>query len=124
MPIYYRKENKAFAQELRRNMTKQEKQLWYKFLRGYKPQFRRQKQFGKYIVDFYCSKAKLVIELDGGQHFTDGGENYDKERSAYLENIGLRILRFMNTDVDQRFNAVCETIDENVKNYIEGSAEE
>ena len=88
---------------------------------GYR--FRRQKVIGSYILDFYCSKARLVIELDGGQHYTDDGEDYDKERSVYLENLGLRILRFTNTDIDRRFNAVREAIDENVKNHIEESAE-
>ena len=99
------------AQELRRNMTPQEKYLWYDFLSQYPVRFRRQLTFGRFIVDFYCAKAKLVIELDGGQHYVGNGPAYDAERTAYLEGLGLHVLRFTNNEVDREFRAVCEAID-------------
>jgi len=82
MAIYYCERNKQRAQELRRNMTRQERHLWYDFLQSYSVQFRRQKQIGPYIVDFYCSRAKLIIELDGSQHYEEEVNAYDKERST------------------------------------------
>lgn len=111
MPFYYSKSNKRFSQELRKNMTRQERRIWYDFLRGYALQFRRQKQFGRYIADFYCSAASLVIEIDGGQHFTEEQREYDEIRTCYLESLGLRVLRFSNDEVDKSFDAVCEKID-------------
>ena len=123
MVYYYSENNKPLAQELRRNMTRQERHLWYDFLSSYPVRFRRQKQFGRYIVDFYCSGAKLVLELDGSQHYTEEGIEYDAERTAYLEGLGLTVLRIPNSDIDQYFYAVCEWIDQNVKSRInkEGS---
>jgi len=106
------------ARELRKDMTPQEKELWYKFLRRYPVQFRRQVTFGRFIVDFYCAKAKLVIELDGGQHFVGNGPAYDAERTAYLEGLGLRVLRFANNEVDREFRAVCEAIDRAVAEHV------
>ena len=113
--ITYNEQNKKNAQNLRRNMTPQERHLWYDFLKTHPVQFRRQKQFGDYIVDFYCSAAKLVVELDGGQHFSDEGLKYDENRSKYLELLGLAVLRYSNADIDRRFKAVCEQIDLTVK---------
>lgn len=115
MVYYYSEKNKPLAQELRRNMTPQERHLWYDFLSGYPVRFRRQKQFGRFIVDFYCSAAKLILEVDGSQHYTPDGMEYDEERTAYLEGLGFQVLRFSNADVDRRFRAVCEYIDQNVK---------
>lgn len=109
--IYYSGMLKAKAQELRREMTAQERKLWYVYLRRHPVQFRRQKQFGRYIVDFYCSSAKLVIELDGAQHGTEEGMIHDRNRTAYLESLGLDVMRFSNRDVDQRFEMVCAAID-------------
>ena len=77
-------------------MTKEEKHLWYDFLKNYPERFLRQKIIGKYIVDFYCSAAKIVIELDGSQHFEDKGIDYDKERTKYLEKYGLKVIRIPN----------------------------
>ncbi|MDO4845192.1 MAG: DUF559 domain-containing protein [Oscillospiraceae bacterium] len=111
MPIYYNEKNKQLAQSLRRNMTKQERRLWYGFLSKYPVRFRRQKQFGSYIVDFYCSSAKLIIELDGGQHFSDEAIQRDGERTAYLERQGLTVIRIPNNEIDQNFDGVCEWID-------------
>ncbi|MBR0463347.1 MAG: endonuclease domain-containing protein [Clostridia bacterium] len=110
MPIYYNGKNKVLAQVLRRNLTKQESHLWYDFLSKHPVRFRRQKQFGRYIVDFYCAGAKLVIEIDGNQHYTEDGIEIDRERSAYLEGLGLRVIRFHNADIDYDFRNVCKKI--------------
>ncbi len=96
-------------------MTKQEKHLWYDFLCNYPIRFQRQKTIDNYISDFYCHKAKLVIELDGSQHYTEEGLKYDGNRSEILARYNLEVLRFSNTDIDQNFSAVCEAIDEKVK---------
>ena len=118
MSIYYNPNNKPLAQELRKNMTKQERHLWHDFLSGYPVRFRRQKQFGRYIVDFYCSSAMLVLELDGGQHYTEEGLEFDRERTAYLEGLGLRVLRIPNSEVDQNFVGVCEWVDDQIKRSV------
>ena len=99
------------ARNLRKNMTKEERHLWYDFLRSYPSKFLRQKVFGKYIVDFYCAEAKLVVELDGSQHYEDKGMEYDTERTAYLAQYGVRVLRIPNNEVNQNFPGVCEYID-------------
>ena len=99
------------AQDLRKNMTKEEAHVWYQFLCRYTPRFRRQYVIGNYIVDFYCHQAKLVVELDGSQHCEPEEEKRDKNRTAYLESLGLQVLRFSNLDVMRRFRSVCEVID-------------
>ena len=106
---------KPKAQTLRKNATKEENLLWYNFLRLYKPQFRRQYVIGDYIVDFYCHKAKLVVELDGSQHCEQKNIEYDQSRTAYLQSQGLYVLRVSNLDVIRRFADVCEEIDQTVK---------
>ncbi len=106
---------KKNAQSLRKNQTKEESLLWYQFLRRYPCQFRRQYVIGNYIVDFYCHRAKLVVELDGSQHYDPEGINRDAERTQYLESLGIMVLRFSNLDVLQRFQSVCEMIDNVVK---------
>ena len=68
------------AQELRKNMTKEERKLWYEYLRNYPYRFRRQVAFGNYILDFYCASAKLAVDLDGSQHYESAGQQYDRER--------------------------------------------
>ena len=103
------------ARMLRKNMTKEERHLWYDFLRDYPVRFSRQKVLGKYIVDFYCAKADLVIELDGSQHYTDEGKAYDAERTSILEKYGLSIMRFSSNDIDNKFQAVCNMIDQKIK---------
>ena len=100
-----------FAKKLRKNMTRQERHLWYDFLRSYPIRFQRQKTIGNYIVDFYCHSANLVIELDGSQHYFDEGITNDKERDEFLTKQGLRVLRFSNKDIDENFKGVCEYID-------------
>lgn len=97
-------------------MTKEENLLWYNFLRKYPLQFRRQYVIGNYIVDFYCHKAKLAIELDGSQHYEQAGINYDRQRTQYLQTQGIQVLRFTNLEVLQQFPLVCEVIDSKVKN--------
>lgn len=98
------------ARKLRREMTPQERKLWYLFLKDYPVKIYRQRIIESFIVDFYCSSAKLVIELDGKQHFTSQGRQYDAERSQILNSHGLRVIRFTNHDVDTKFSQVCDAI--------------
>ena len=98
------------AKALRRNQTKEERHLWYDFLKGLPLMVHRQKVMGPYIVDFYISSAKLVIELDGSQHFDPSGHAADETRDAYLRSLGLRVVRYSNADVNQNFRGVCEDI--------------
>ena len=106
------------AKQLRREMTKEERHLWYDFLKTYPVQFKRQVPFENYIVDFYCFQAKLVVELDGSQHYEPEEMEYDQKRTAYLESLGLTVLRFSNLDIIKRFRAVCEMIDNIVQNRL------
>ena len=108
-------QNTHLAQNLRKNQTTEEAKLWYQFLRRYPLQFRRQCPFGNYIVDFYCAKAKLVVELDGSQHTDPGNMEYDHIRTEYLRSQGVEVLRFSNLDVMRQFRSVCESIDMAVK---------
>lgn len=98
------------ARELRREMTPQERYLWFDFLRDYPVRFRRQRVIESFVADFYCSRALLVIEIDGSQHFTPQGQAYDLERSAIFETYGIQVLRFSNYEVDTQFEAVCNLI--------------
>ena len=95
------------AQKLRKNMTKEERKLWYEYLCNYPIRFRRQVTFGSYILDFYCAAAKLAIELDGSQHFEPEGQRYDAVRCAFFEKNGIHIMRFSNTDVLHNLRGVC-----------------
>ena len=103
---------------LRKTMTKEERHLWYDFLRNYSVRFIRQKIIGNYIVDFYCAKASLVIELDGSQHYEEIGITKDKERTKYLESQGLKVIRIPNNEVNNNFRGVCEFIDNEVKQSL------
>ena len=116
--IPYNKRNIPLARELRKNMTPWERKLWYEFLRSYPLRFQRQKAIGEYIADFYCAKARLVIELDGGGHYTDEQRSADEARDAALAAAGLTVLRICNTDVDKGFSAVCEYIEDCVKRSL------
>ena len=98
------------AQSLRRNMTKEERRLWYDFLKHLSVSFRRQRVIGYYIADFYCHEAKLVIELDGSLHYEAEGIAYDQRRDTYLSDLGLKVLRYTNLDVTQNFRGVCADI--------------
>ena len=107
-----------FAKELRQNMTSQEKHLWYDYLSKYPIKVYRQRIIDNYIADFYCARAKLVIELDGSQHYTADGKEYDIVRTDVLQKYGLTVLRFKNNDVDNKFNGVCSVIDRTIKERI------
>lgn len=116
----YNPDLKENASQLRKNMTKQEKHLWYDFLRTYPVKFYRQRPIDRFIADFYCSQAKLVIEIDGSQHYTEQGLAYDKERTDILAQYGLAVLRFTNAEIDRSFQGVCTAIDMKVKERING----
>ena len=107
-----------FAKQLRKEMTKEERHLWYDFLRTYPVRFNRQKVLGKYIADFYSAEAKLVVELDGSQHYEDEHSIQDQERTAFLEGYGLRVIRIPNNEVNRNFYGVCEYIDTAVKQSL------
>lgn len=116
--IEYNKANISKAKSLRKNMTLQERKLWYDFLRNYTVRFQRQKAIGNYIVDFYCAKARIVIEIDGGGHYTEEQIYKDKLRTEYLNSKGLSVIRFTNTDIERNFQGVCEFIDIQIKQSL------
>lgn len=116
-----RKHNKSlvqYAKELRKNMTKEERHLWYDFLRNHPVRFSRQKILGKYIVDFYSASAKLIIEIDGSQHFEEDGKKYDISRDNYLKEYGLKIIRIPNNEINENFDGVCEYLDKEIKQSL------
>ena len=113
-----RPELTSFSRELRRNMTKEERRLWYDFLKHLNIGFRRQHVIGPYIVDFCCPAARLVIELDGSQHGEEENRIADAERDEYLSGKGLEVLRYRNADINGNFNSVCEDI---LKHLPEGT---
>ncbi|MDD6526670.1 MAG: endonuclease domain-containing protein [Oscillospiraceae bacterium] len=106
------------AKDLRKNMTKQEKHLWYDFLSKHEVRWYKQRIIDNYIVDFYCSRAKLVIELDGSQHYTKDGTEYDNERTNVLREYGIEVIRFSNNEIDTCFDGVCLKIEEIVKKRL------
>ena len=124
MRLPYNKHLIPFAKSLRKHATPQENHLWYDFLRSYTPRFQRQKTIGQFIADFYCEKARLVIELDGSQHFTPEGHTYDEARTAAIETVGVTVLRFTNRDIDSEFKAVCTQIDAAVHERLNQKKEE
>ncbi len=91
-------------------MTKEERHLWYDFLKLLPYTFNRQKVIGPYIVDFYCAEAKLVIELDGSQHYESKAYAYDRKRDDYLKSLGLTVIRYSNYEVNDNFDGVCENL--------------
>ena len=107
------------ARRLRREMTPHERKLWYLFLRKYPVKVYKQRIIGRFIVDFYCASAKLVIEVDGSQHYESQGMAYDAERSASLSALGLEVLRFSNRNIDRDFRGVCEQIDITIQNRLQ-----
>ena len=124
MSLEYNPKNIVLAKNLRKNATPQEKHLWYNFLSKYKVRFQRQKTIGDFIADFYCHKARLIIEIDGTQHSTLQGKARDKFRTEILEGVGLQVIRFTNHQIDANFNGVCEYIDAVVKASLrEGGGE-
>ena len=106
------------AKILRKNMTKEERHLWYDFLKTHPIRFNRQKILGKYIADFYSAQANLVIELDGGGHYADEAKQYDEERTSFLKSYGLTVIRVPNSEVNNNFRGVCEFIDMQIKQSL------
>ena len=106
----YNKEFRPLAQNLRKNMTRHERKLWYEFLAGLSVKFNRQAVIENYIVDFYCPSKSLVVELDGSQHYEEEGQKSDIERDKRLCELGYKVLRYSNIDIDRRFDAVCKDI--------------
>ena len=106
----YNKKLVPNAQKLRKNMTKEERHLWYDFLKDLPVMVHRQKVIGPYIVDFYIASSKLVIELDGSQHYEKEGQNADFRRDAYLNSLGITVHRYSNLDINRNFEAVCQDI--------------
>ena len=104
------------AKTLRKNMTKEERHLWYDFLKDYPVRFLRQKVIDQYIVDFYCHDARLIIELDGSQHYQEEGQKKDAIRTEKLELRNLTVIRISNSKINQNFRGVCEYIDMFVRN--------
>ena len=119
MQSKHNKQLVPLAKHLRKEMTKEERHLWYDFLCSYPVRFSRQKVLGKYIADFYCPKAKLVIELDGSQHYEEKEMEYDKERTAFLNSKGIMVLRFTNSSIHNEFRNVCEYIEQTVNKRME-----
>ena len=111
------------AKILRRNMTRQEKHLWYDFLRHYPVKIYKQRIIDNFIADFYCHQARLVVEIDGAQHYTPEGKFHDSIRTEILERYGIYVLRFSNSDVDERFNDVCQVIDKTIKERMKDACE-
>ena len=116
--MYYNHNNVENARKLRNEMTPWERKLWYCYLNKYPVRFSRQKPIDAYIVDFYCAKAGLIIELDGSGHFEPEQIQKDAIRTRNLEKLGLKIIRISNKDIDQQFRAVCDFIDLNVNRRI------
>ena len=98
------------ARELRKEMTPQERRLWYGFLRDYPVKVYKQRIIDSFIADFYCAAARLVIELDGAQHFSEEGLLRDRARTEIIERYGLKVMRFTNREVDTQFDDVCSTV--------------
>ena len=103
------------SRKLRKNMTEEERKLWYCFLKNSPLTFHRQKVIGRYIVDFCCPQAKIIIELDGSQHYEDEGKEKDTVRDKYLQDTGYKVLRYSNLEVNKNFKSVCADIERNLK---------
>ena len=114
----YNKNNISRAKYLRKTMTPEERKLWFLFLKTYPIRFRRQQAIGNYIVDFYCAKAKLVIEIDGTQHFEHSGLQADATRTQQLESMELRVMRFSNRQINDEFKGVCQQIDHTISQLL------
>ena len=119
MSLEYNEKNIILAKNLRKNATPQENHLWYDFLSKYKVRFQRQKAIDNFIADFYCHKAKLIIEIDGSQHYTEEGIQRDEFRTEILEGYDLKIIRFSNHQINANFQGVCQYINIVVKATLE-----
>ena len=111
----YSKQNINFAKSMRKELTPWERKLWFSFLKDCGVKFYRQRTIGPYIIDFYSAKHKLAIELDGGQHYEMDNLIKDKDRTGYLNSLGIKVVRFSNADIDINFDSVCEEILLNLK---------
>ena len=118
----YNRNNIPLAKAQRKNMTPWERKLWYDFLRNYPVRFQRQKAIGNYIADFYCAKARLILELDGGGHYTTEQRIKDEQRTNDLNAMNLTVVRFCNLDINRNFRGVCAYIDRLVQNSLPQSA--
>lgn len=118
MQSKHNKQLVPLAKQLRKEMTKEERHLWYDFLRTYPVRFSRQKVLGKYIADFYSAEARLAIELDGSQHYENDNMEKDAERTDYLKGYGLKVIRIPNNEVSRNFRGVCEYIDAAVRQSL------
>ena len=105
-PLPVNQKLKGFAKKSRRNQTDEERKVWYNYLNKVKPRFHRQRVIGNYIVDFYCPKLRVIIEIDGYQHYYEENKEYDKKRTQYLESLGFVVLRFDNTQVNKDFESI------------------
>ena len=119
MSLEYNKKNIVLAKNLRKNSTPQEAKLWNIFLSKYPVRFQRQKSIDNFIADFYCHKAKLIIEIDGSQHLEEEAKQKDAFRTEILKGYDLKVIRFTNWDIDTKFRAVCEYIDYIVRTNLE-----
>ena len=124
MQSKHNKQLVPFAKQLRKEMTKGERHLWYDFLRTYSVRFSRQKVLGKHIADFYSAEAKLVIELDGSQHYEELNVEKDTDRTAFLDSYGLTVIRIPNNEVMRNFRGVCEYIDAAVRQSLSQKSED
>ena len=113
--MYVTKQAKQNAKILRKNLTQEEKHLWYDYLQSYQPKFYKQRPIMNYVLDFYCHQAKLAIEIDGAQHYEAEKRAYDEDRTAELLKLGISVLRFTNGDIKRKFADVCTYIDMQVK---------
>ena len=118
MQSKHNKQLVPLTKQLRKEMTKEERHLWYDFLRTYPVRFSRQKVLGKYIAVFYSAEARLVIELDGSQHYENDNREKDAERTDYLKGYGLKVIRIPNNEVSRNFRGVCEHIDAVVRQSL------
>lgn len=116
---HYNHGNVKRARELRANMTPWERKLWYCFLKSYPIRFQGQKCIDQYIIDFYCARGKIAIELDGSGHYVPEAEQYDRNRTKMLERYGIKVIRFCNTDIDNQFDNVCAVIDLVIKERMQ-----
>ena len=113
MPVLpYNADNVKFAKALRKNMTPEERKLWFCFLRKHIPKFVRQKPIDNYIVDFYCQARKIAVEIDGSQHYDIKGVDYDTKRTDILNDYGIKVIRFSNREINQQFKEVCTVIEQ------------
>ena len=123
MSLNYKKSNVQLAKILRSSATPEENHLWYDFLKNYKIRFQRQKAIDNFIADFYCHKAKLIIELDGSQHYTPDGKKSDEFRTEILEGYDLKVIRFTNNQINTNFRGVCMYIDIVISTIVSGMSE-